>query len=609
MSVVAPEPSARRDHRAIAHENAAVARALAQELARCGLRDCCVAPGSRSTPLVLALGDEPSIRLWTVTDERAGGFFALGMARALDRPVAMLCTSGTAAANLLPAAAEAALSEVPLLLLTADRPPELRDCRAPQTIDQVGIYGSHVRWSVDLPAPAPGLDLDSHYRMAACRAMAVAMGSPAGPVHVNAPFRDPLMVEPHGEAATEDRGRESGEPWTTVHRPSVASDGATVAALATSCTARHGLVVCGAGTARDDEEAQAVCELAAQLGWPVLADPLSGLRFGGHDKSGLIDAYDVLLRSERFRAAHRPDSVLRLGRLPASRALTAFLSELSTARQIVVASAGTWPDPTHRASDLVHAEPVSLVRQLAAAARPSGSTAWREAWIRANASAREVLAQRVAAALEESDTSWEGAIPAALLACLPIGGLLQAGNSMPIRDLDTFGGVLDRRIDIVANRGTNGIDGVLSTALGAAASSTRRVALLIGDLSFLHDIGGLQIAARHGLDLLVIVVNNDGGGIFSFLPQSRLGERFDEWFATPHGLDLEPAVRMCRGQWRRVSRGRDLAQTLAQSTGERGLTVVEVSSDRARNVEQHRGAIAAAIARLEADASITGTRA
>ncbi len=580
----------------IGQANAEVARALVEEFARSGLRECCVAPGSRSTPLVLALADQPAIRIWTITDERAGAFFALGMARTSGRPVAVLCTSGTAAANLLPAAVEAALSEVPLLLLTADRPPELRDCRAAQTIDQVGIYGSHVRWSVDLPAPAPGLELDPYYRTVACRAMAVARMPPAGPVHINAPFREPLLPETSHQRPAETHGRNGGVPWTVVHDMAVACDPSVVAAVEAHCNEERGIIVCGSGVARDDDEAATVAALAQRLGWPMLADPLSGLRYGDHDKSNVVDSYDVLLRSLRFRETHRPSVVVRLGGLPASKTLTAFLTELRGTRQIAVASPGIWPDPIHAISELVHADPRALCRELMAVGKPANRTSWLESWSHANALVRDAIAT----ALVTKDEPFEGAVPGALLGCLPAGSLVHVGNSMPVRDIDMFTGVLDQRLDVTANRGANGIDGVLSTALGAAAVGNSRVALLVGDLSFLHDLGGLQIAARHGLDLLVVLVNNDGGGIFSFLPQAGLGERFERLFATPHGLELEPAVRMCGGQWRRVVSQRDLTGVLAQTVVERGLRVIEVPSDRARNVERHREIIGAALEALEA---------
>jgi len=611
--------------------------ALALELERSGITDACISPGSRSTAMVLALVRASGIRPWVVTDERSAGFFALGMAREARRPVVLLSTSGTAAANYLPAVVEAALSRVPLVVLTADRPPELRDCHAAQTIDQVRLFGTHVRWSVDAPAPAEGVDLDAYYRTLACRAVAAALEEPRGPVHLNLPMREPLIdlaeeassyrvadgesVEPHAlsvggvvvrpspsapEAAdraarpcssTSEAADHGRVPYTVVHAASDEPSTATLRALAgTLAACERGLVVCGPDAAGEGE-AEAIARLAARRGWPILADPLSGLRFGCHDRSCVVDAYDVLLRDPDFCGAHRPDAVVQLGAPAVSAALQCFLSTARSRCHVVVAPRGTWPDPLHRATDVVRARPGALCSALAGLL-PAGAShsPWLAAWRSASAAARGALDELLA----QERLMCEGTVLVRLRDLLPAGTALHVGNSLPVRALDTFVGGSARALVVVCNRGASGIDGVVSTALGAAAVRAGPTVLVVGDLSFLHDVGALQIAARHRVSLLVIVVNNDGGGIFSFLPQASLGADFETFFATPHGLDLAGAVAMCNGRHAVVTSWEEFATAVEGALSRWGLDVIEVRSDRAVSRERHARILDAALARVGA---------
>ncbi len=571
----------------------AAATAMVEELARAGVRHVCIAPGARSGPLTLATALHPTLRDWMVVDERSAGFFALGMARQLGAPVAVLCTSGTAAANLLPAVVEASLSEVPLIVLTADRPPELRDCAAPQTIDQVRIYGSHVRWATDLPAPSADVDLDAYYRRIVCRAVATAMESRRGPVHVNVPFREPLLPE----GGMPVRASEVSEVPPAMVVPSAVPqlDERTAHALAAALgREERGLVLCGPRAGLEGQGAL-VRDLAARLGWPILADPLSGVRFGGCDAVPQIDTYDVLLRDRRFCDEHVPRAVLQLGAPPVSKALGQYLAAHSLSAHVVVASPGTWPDPTHAATTLVHAEGVATVRALCAGLPPSVmETEWAHAWQNAGHHARTVLDERLAA----ESTLFEGKIAAEVVARLPADAVLHVGNSMPVRDLDMFGRARPAELRVDGNRGANGIDGVLSSALGAAAVSGRPTLLVVGDLSFLHDLGGLQIAARHALNAVVIVVNNDGGGVFSFLPFADDSDVFERCFATPHGLDLASAVTLGRGRHHRVRDWRSFGEVVDGALVTPGLDVIEVPSDRDVNARLHREYVAAVHAGL-----------
>jgi len=569
------------------------ATAIIEELARAGVRHVCIAPGARSGPLTVATALHPELRDWMVVDERSAGFFALGMARQLVAPVAVICTSGTAAANLLPAVVEASLSEVPLIVLTADRPPELRDCAAPQAIDQVQLYGSHVRWAIDLPTPSADVDLDAYIRRITCRAVATAMQAARGPVHVNVPFREPLL--PAGGMPPRPARGSDGPPAMVVPRAEPLLDERTAHTFAATLGAEErGLVICGPRAGLEGAGAL-VGELAARLGWPILADPLSGLRFGGRDDVQQIDTYDVLLRDQRFRDEHAPRAVLQLGAPPVSKALGQYLAACRLSAHVVVASPGTWPDPSHAATALVHADGVATVRALCAELPSSApETAWARGWHDAGRLARAVLDERLAA----ESTLFEGKIAAEVVARLPADAVLHVGNSMPVRDLDMFGRARSAELRVDGNRGANGIDGVLSSALGAAAVSGRPTLLVVGDLSFLHDLGGLQIAARHALNAVVIVVNNDGGGVFSFLPFADYGDVFERCFATPHGLDLAPAVALGRGRHHRVHDWPSFGEVVAGALAAPGLDVIEVPSDRDANARLHREYAAAVHARL-----------
>ena len=575
--------------------NRRMGQAIAEELERSGVGVACVSPGSRSTPLALALAAAPGIRVFVVTDERSSGFFALGLAREQRRPVVLLCTSGTAAANYLPAVVEASLAHVPLIVLTADRPPELRDCGAPQTIAQAGLFAGHVRWSFEVPAPTAGVDLDRLYRTLACRAVAAALEWPGGPVHLNLPMREPLLdVEEEVAVVGAERGGAEARPFTTVHAARAVTAPQTLERLARTLEDRErGLIVGGPGT--DAAAADGIALLARALRWPILADPLSGLRYGSHDRSALADGYDVLLRDREFAAAHAPDAILQIGSLPASKPLTQFLEEVPRDCHVLVAPPGSWPDPLQRATDVVRAAPQELCAALAARLPARSATSpWLDDWLESSSALRAALDDEVAAV----DEALEGKLFPMLCDRLPAGSLVVLGNSMPVRDADTFLGSGDRAVRFCGNRGAGGIDGVMSSALGAAAARRDPTVLVVGDLSFLHDLGALQIAARHAVPLLIVTVHNDGGGIFSFLPQASLEGPFEPLFATPHGLALAPAVRMCGGRHVRVTSWGGFADAIDAALGERGLRVVELASDRARNRTLRERTIAAALGRL-----------
>ena len=576
--------------------------AFVDELARAGVRHVCIAPGSRSAPLALTIARHAAFRTWIHLDERSCAFFALGMARALGEPVAILCTSGTAGANFLPAVVEARSAAVPLLVLTADRPPELREVGAAQTIDQSRLFGMHAKWFVDVALPETTPELLRYARTLAGRATALAKAAPAGPVHLNFPFREPLVpvpMEMPGDFTESDAlawtGRPDNAPWVAVADSRVAPDDPTVARLSTLLrSAKRPLVVCGPQP--DPRLCVPLTALAREIGAPLLADPLSQVRWGRHDRSSVIDAYDAALRHEATAAALVPDVVLRVGGVPTSKPLSQYLMRNVATRQIVV-DAARWPDPSLLASDMIHADPRLLCEALVALEGGSGSRSrkaseWLAAWRDVNERTRTALAAHCSDIAEP----FEGRALAEVSALVPAGGTLFVSSSMPVRDLDAFGAGDGRELRVHANRGANGIDGVVSSALGAAAVShddegTRMpVVLVIGDIAMYHDMNGLLAAKAYELDATIVVLNNDGGGIFSFLPQAEHPEHFETLFGTPHGLEFSHAAGMYGARYTRAETWDAFRAAVTAGVKGRGLHIVEMRTDRARNVKLHRDA-------------------
>jgi 2-succinyl-5-enolpyruvyl-6-hydroxy-3-cyclohexene-1-carboxylate synthase len=584
-----------------------LALTLVDELARAGLRHASLAPGSRSAPMALALAEHPGITVDVHLDERSAAFFALGAAKRSGRPVALLCTSGTAAANFHPAVLEADHARVPLLVLTADRPPELRGTGANQATDQLKLYGPAVRWFCEVGVPADDPGAGRYWRSLASRAWAEATGSPAGPVHLNLAFADPLIPPdapvpaPAGWPRLGGRpadGRPGGAPWTAAPAGVRAATPAELAALAEAVRAnRRGLLVAGWGV---DLDPVAVDAFAAASGWPVLADPLSGARRG----PWAVATYDGLLRAPRFAAAHRPDLVMRVGAAPTSKALTAWLDE--SVSQVLVDPAGGWLDPGRSATLRLTADPSSLLAATAAALDAPGSgpatgagsptppgpaSPWVREWLEAEGLARDAID----GLMDEWAEPFEGRVARDLAAWMPAGGTLVVGSSMPVRDLDAFARPRDG-LRFVANRGLSGIDGFVATALGVAAAGDEPVAALCGDLTLLHDASSLLGAAGRSRGATLVVCDNDGGGIFSFLPQARLpGDLFEPLFGTPHGLDLAALAAAARLPCRTIEKAAELVPALEAALAGGGTRLLLVRSDRAANLARHR-ALAEAVA-------------
>lgn len=601
--------------------NAAWAGAFMDELARVGVRVLCVAPGSRSTPLVLAAARDGRFRLVSVVDERSAGFFALGVGKASGTPAAVITTSGTAGANVYPAVVEASQGEVPLLVLTADRPHRLRDTDGNQAMDQIRLFGTFPRAFFEV-APATLGDAElKHLRGQACRAVALAQGPPPGPVHLNLPFakplepEEPLGVAPFPDVGVRDEnlvspspgvappaaseagrgragslalgGREGNEPFVRVvpSRREVAP--AEVERLREALSAApRGLIVAGP-TPDAGRSGGGVLALAAATGLPLLADPLSGARFGPPHGALVVAGYDLFLRSPRARASLRPDFILRVGASPISASLLGFLREHEAVPQVVVDDGHRWKDHTGSAHQYLSTSPMELLSTLARQVPRVVDSTWRASW---EATERETI--RVVDG-QSRDELLEGWILEAVAELLPDGANLLVASSMPVRDLDAFGRPRAGALNVFGNRGASGIDGLVSTALGIGAVGGGPTVGVLGDLAFFHDMNGLLTLRQEKLPVGFVVVNNDGGGIFHTLPVRAFEPAFTRYFATPHGLDFQRVAALYELPFRRVTSVTAFRDSLPEMLGSGEPFILEVPTRREEGHARRREIIRA----------------
>ncbi len=581
--------------------NTALASAFVEELARSGLRHAVVSPGSRSTPLAVALWRQAEIEVTVIVDERSAAFFALGAAQASGMPVALLCTSGTAVANYHPAVIEADESGLPLVVLSADRPPELRGIGAGQTVDQIKVFGDSVRWFCEVGTHEADDDGLLHYRSVACRALAAARGETRpGPVHLNLPWREPLApVAVEGAvSATEPLALEGRDerPLTAVTRIDLEPSPFLLEEMAGHIgDAIAGVIV--AGRQLDPELREPLAHLARVSGFPILAEPTSQLRCGPHDRSRVIAAYDLLLCDERFARSVVPDLVLRFGAMPTSKPLRTWLAA-SGASEIVIDPYGGWNEPSNRASAILRADPTELASGWAARLEkePRGAP---ETWIAAEAAAQSALDGELGGAGPNIDdngaTISEPALHRALGQAHRDGDLVYTASSMPIRDQEAFISAGDTDALFLCNRGANGIDGLVSSGIGAAHASGRPTTIVSGDLGLLHDLGGLAALREVSTPVRIVVIDNGGGGIFHFLPQEQAleGEEFEALLGTPRSVDAAKAAALFDLPHRSLGSLAELPAALAAGTG-----LIEVRTDRHANVEAHRHLAAAVQAAL-----------
>jgi 2-succinyl-5-enolpyruvyl-6-hydroxy-3-cyclohexene-1-carboxylate synthase len=549
-----------------ANRNTLWSAVLVAELQRAGLAQVVIAPGSRSAPLALAFGAQPGLQVFVHPDERGAAFFALGLALASGKPAAVLCTSGTAAANFFPAVVEAHQSNIPLLVLTADRPPELRESGSNQTIDQVKLFGGYTRWSVEAPLPeANPSDLTLQaLRSLAGRALAATQGLPPGPVHLNLPFRKPLEPTPvPGDVPerfqdpawlTESVPSIPGQPYVQFSRGKVAPDPAQVESLTQAVRrAGRGIIFCGPRCPGGDFPS-AVYRLAQATGFPIFADALSGVRFHPSLPAGIVlGGYETFLKSPALGSLEPAGLVLQFGAVPTSTALGDYLRGLSNVERIQISGQSAWSDDTFNTTSFIWADPQVAIEALLEQLAPSvaqgpnfgqnlehslPNKAWYSALVRAERLAWQAFDQ---ARLE---SPFEGALLADILEILEPGDSLFVANSLPVRHLDQFGRPAADHRPVYANRGASGIDGTLASAAGVAAQTGGRLLLVAGDLAFFHDLNSLLLLHKYRLKVTIVLINNDGGGIFQRLPVSGYEPLFSSLFRAPHGLTFEPAARL-----------------------------------------------------------------
>ncbi|MGE0434643.1 MAG: 2-succinyl-5-enolpyruvyl-6-hydroxy-3-cyclohexene-1-carboxylic-acid synthase [Planctomycetota bacterium] len=629
----------------IAQTNANHALSLCRALVAGGVRHVIVSPGSRSTPLVLAFhaleqsGRYAGLRLHVVLDERAAAFMAVGLGRVTGFPAVLVCTSGSACAHYLPACIEAYHSHIPLIAISADRPAEAQDCGSGQTIRQPGIFGQFVRESI--PLAEPTRDVDRRWlRTAAARALIIARGTPSGPVHINAPFREPLWEQgtrydvPADEeyparirvgrrASDASVSQDDLEFWTDRALAELAdSENAENArrVLTTGLRDRsspqirwlagrlasspHGLIVAGSidHVSRIGADGQftntggsRIEALAKALQWPLIAEFGSGLRYMPSDTEAegsapIITSYNLMLAAPGFGSAFAPGVVLRFGHAPTTRALGEWLGRVGRERTILVDASGEWHDPTHTADLLMVADPEELAGGLAREVRrigPEVDPHWTAAWREAERLGRRAIADHTLD--PESDTRpWEAAVAAAVLEAVNETVALHVASSMPIREFDTIGVPKTRGQRVYFNRGANGIDGTISTAFGEAIGDPERpVVLLAGELALLHDTGGLIAAGQSRARLTVVCIDNGGGGIFGFLPIAA-HPAFERLFLTPQNVAIEPLVQSVGGRFALASSLAGLRRLLNAAIPREGLDVIVVPVDRATNLKRHQ---------------------
>jgi 2-succinyl-5-enolpyruvyl-6-hydroxy-3-cyclohexene-1-carboxylate synthase len=565
--------------------NAAWGALTMEVLARLGVETVVTSPGSRSTPLTVAAARNPRIEALTILDERSAGFYALGLAKRTHRPVALVCTSGSAAANYFPAVVEASTSGTPLLLLTADRPPEMRDCCSGQTIDQLKIYGDYVRSFRELAVPEVSREMLSYLRQSLVHAVNLSLGPNVGPVHLNVPFRDPLVPELDGSKPIVDK--EVIEAAATVQtRPceSVHSLGRIDAvALERLSSHQKGIIVVGSvnPAGGDENFADAVAMIADKLGWPVLADVLNPLRHHAGENTALISNYDAFLRQLETAETLKPTAILQIGSLPTSKILRGWLGSLD-AVSFLCSIRPVNMDPLHRIATPIYSDAHALAEQI-------HHQKIDEAWIRSWAKVELETVDRLSARLGKEDTMFEGKAAWLLSQHLPVGTPIFIASSMSVRYAEYFWTAGTRAYSVYCNRGANGIDGTLSTSLGMAHGAKPSV-LLSGDLAFLHDSNGLLAANQLKGSLTVVLINNDGGGIFEHLPVASMDSPFEQYFATPQKVNIPTLCEAYKVSHQKILGWAGLVDAITQLPKE-GVRVLEIQTNRKADREKLREVI------------------
>ena len=588
----------------MSNRNTLWANVFVDELARAGLKAVCIAPGSRSTPLTIAFARHGGIKIYTHLDERSAGFFALGLALASDEPVALLCTSGTAAANFFPAIVEAHMSRVPLIVITADRPPELRHSGANQTIDQVKLYGDQVLWSVDvgLPEANPPAIAIRNLRTLAARAYAKANGIRKGVVHLNMPFRKPLeptevevdVVEvPAGaEANLEDL------PFTTIVKNRAPRNYDNVLRLSDMLLdSARGMLICGQ---QSYVEWSQLGNLAYHAGLLFLVDPLSNERYDPGTGVNEIGGYDLFINEIQFPL---PDLIIHVGSMPLSTNMERYLERIHPQYRVFIADDGSWVDFQHHSSTIIYESSQFLSFEIKERIKErigideyidTVDYDWVNKFIETENAMWQIVQQNI-----NNSNYFDGAAVYDVVDLIPAGSTLFVGNSLPVRLLDQFGKPQSKRIYVYANRGASGIDGNISTALGAgAARPDQPLVAIVGDITFYHDMNGLLAVRRNGVPVTIVLLNNNGGGIFHRLPIRNFEPEFIDLFVMPHGLEFEHAAKMYGLEYVRADDRESFRQAFSESVNNRLSRIIEVRTDALHDLQRRQEIMDAVQARI-----------
>ncbi|WP_445489316.1 2-succinyl-5-enolpyruvyl-6-hydroxy-3-cyclohexene-1-carboxylic-acid synthase [Niallia sp. 03133] len=553
--------------------------AFVNELVHNGIENVVISPGSRSTPIAMVMAEHKHLNIHVHVDERAAAFFALGTAKASKKPTVLVCTSGTAAANYFPAIIEAAISRIPLLVLTADRPHELRDVGAPQAINQIELYGKQVKWFMEMSPPEGTKEMIRYVKTVSARAVSTSLQDPKGPVHLNLPFREPLIPDLENLQSYDSEKKDTKYIHMQNGELSL-SDEYFQDLAARLSNYSNGIIICG----EMDKEyfSDSILQLAEILKFPILADPLSQLRTVDNRQEYIIDTYDTFLRNDTAKKALKPEIVIRFGSMPISKALTLFLKEQYEIEQFVIDGGAGFRDPNQLTTEMIYCDEVIFCQKVASYLKYCSVNHELQTWQTINKMTKEALQQ-----IKEIEQMSEGKLFSLLGELLPEDSVLFVGNSMPIRDLDTFFHTQDKKITVYANRGANGIDGTVSTALGVGAIK-QPLFLVLGDLTFFHDANGLIAAKQFDIPLTIILINNNGGGIFSFLPQSQHEKHFELLFGTPLDLDFKHLITLYKGKYQLIENWIQFDNMMQMQTESSKLRVFELRTNRNENVEEHR---------------------
>jgi 2-succinyl-5-enolpyruvyl-6-hydroxy-3-cyclohexene-1-carboxylate synthase len=561
-----------------------------KELVSCGVKYACISPGSRNTPITYAIANNQQIKSFVHIDERSCSFFALGLAKSSDSPVILVSTSGTATAEFYPAIIEAYQQRVPLIVCTADRPPELLDCGENQTINQNNLYRNHIRWFVDVGVPEISKKRIFHIKNIARKSYYESLIRSKGPVHLNFPFRKPFEPETYTDEVDNEIIEIAEKPYSEKNSISSREERNILSELTTLWNEKwfveifnhisnfeKGIIV--VGPENYNSLFHKKCKLLAEkLGYPIFADGASQLRFGKNNKENVLSNFEAVLKIKSFVQKHNPDIIIQFGRTPTSNALNSFLEKCDSLRYIIN-EYGDWFDPSNKATAAIACKPYIFCEKLLELLDTDKNSNRESEWLNEFLASEKFSTMIKEEIISNSQFPSEPRIIKELLDIMPENSNLMISNSMPIRDFDYFAYKTDKDIKIFNNRGASGIDGINSTAFGIAAESKKTTVLLTGDLAFYHDMNGLLAANKYSIPLIIILINNNGGGIFEVLPISKYKNIFDEFFITPHNLNFELFVNGYKGFYKQVESWDDLKNNFNKSIADNSFSVLEIRTN------------------------------